>query len=124
MHMLRADSLEFKKFGEIYFSKVNCGAVKAWKQHQEMILNLAVPVGKIKLVLWDNRKGSKTKGIVEEHILSEQNYKLITVPPMIWTGFMGLSDEVALIANLASIPHSPDEVNRLDIQNDLIHYKW
>src|SRR5580700_8468517 len=48
MHMLRADSPVFKEFGEIYFSVVEPGAIKAWHIHTRMTLNYAVPVGKIK----------------------------------------------------------------------------
>ncbi len=62
MHMLRADSAEFERFGEVYFSVVNPGAVKAWHLHKEMALNYAVPVGNIKMVLFDDREGSPTRG--------------------------------------------------------------
>ena len=45
MHMLRCDAPHFERFGEIYFSGVNPGAIKAWHIHREMTLNYAVPVG-------------------------------------------------------------------------------
>jgi dTDP-4-dehydrorhamnose 3,5-epimerase len=124
MHMMRNDSPVYDNFGEIYFSKVHFGFIKAWKQHKEMTLNLAVPVGKIKLVLFDNRLLSPTKGFINELYLSEENYQLISIPPMIWTGFVGLSTETALIANLASIPHQPEEVNKLELSNTIIPYTW
>ena len=62
MHMMSVKSKVFKKFGEIYFSCVYPGIVKGWHLHKKMILNYAVPYGKIKLVLYDPRKESKTKG--------------------------------------------------------------
>lgn len=33
LHMLRADSPLFRSFGELYFSEVEPGSVKAWKRH-------------------------------------------------------------------------------------------
>ncbi len=124
LHMLRSDDPVFHKFGEIYFSKVFPGVIKAWKLHKKMTLNLAVPMGKVKLVLYDNRADSKTRGIIEEIILSEENYKLVTVPPQIWFGFTAIGEETALLANCATIVHDPAEVERLDPSDNKIPYQW
>lgn len=124
LHMLRCDDPVFCKFGEIYFSKIFPGAVKAWKLHKKMTLNLAVPVGKVKLVLYDNRIRSKTKGIIKEIILSEENYKLITVPPLIWFGFKALGKETAFLADCATMPYDSAEIERLDLFSDKIPYQW
>ena len=62
MHMLRCDSPDFMGFGEIYFSCVYPGVIKGWHIHKEMTLNYAVPHGNIKLVLYDDREGSSTRG--------------------------------------------------------------
>ena len=90
MHMLRNDSEVFKRFGEIYFSCIYPGAVKAWHIHKEMVLNYAVVCGHIKLVLFDDRKNSSTSGEVQEIFLGPDNYCLVTIPPMVWNGFKGL----------------------------------
>jgi hypothetical protein len=87
--MLRADAPHFKQFGEIYFSAVNPGAIKAWHIHKEMSLNYAAVVGTIKLVLYDDRPDSPTRGELMELFIGEQNYSLVTVPPMVWNGFKG-----------------------------------
>ncbi len=115
MHMLRADSPVFKAFGEIYFSCIKPGAVKAWKLHQEMILNLAVPHGEVKLVLYDAREESETHGLVQEIVLNQDDYCLVTIPPKIWTGFACIGRETAFLANCASLPHAADECIRCDI---------
>ena len=99
MHMLREDSPVFDRFGEIYFSCTNPGAIKAWHLHKQMTLNYAVIYGEIKCVLYDDRPDSKTKGCVEEYFLSPENYCLITVPPLVWNGFKGIGDKVSIVAN-------------------------
>ena len=60
MHMLRSDDEYFKSFGEIYFSFINYNSIKGWNMHKQMYLNYAVPIGEIHLVLFDDRKNSKT----------------------------------------------------------------
>lgn len=123
-HMLREDSPVYERFGEIYFSTVYPGAVKGWHRHREMTLNYAVPVGMVKLVCYDDRDGSSTRGNVVEVHVGELDYSLVTIPAMVWNGFKGVGTETALVANCATIPHRPDEIDRLDpVDNDL-PYDW
>lgn len=124
MHMLRSDDPHFEQFGEIYFSCVHPGAIKGWHIHKEMILNYAVPHGNIKFVLYDDRKGSATRGEVQEIFLGPDNYCLVTVPPMVWNGFKGIGGEMAIVANCSSIKHSVDEIARLDPFDPSIPYDW
>ena len=124
MHMLRADAPHFKQFGEIYFSAVNPGAIKAWHIHKEMSLNYATVVGTIKLVLYDDRPGSPTRGELMELFIGEQNYSLVTVPPMVWNGFKGCGVAPAIVANCATHPHHPDEIMREDPFTTKIPYDW
>ena len=124
MHMMKAEDAVFSSFGEIYFSRVYPGAVKAWHLHDRMTINYAVPHGKIKLVLFDDRADSRTKGEIQEIFLGEDNYQLVTIPPFVWNGFKGIGTETALVANCASIPHDPNEITRLDPDDCFIPYNW
>ncbi len=124
MHMLRSDAEGFSGFGEIYFSCVNAGVVKAWHFHKRMVCNYAVPHGQIQLVLYDARPQSPTMGMVQELVVGEENYCLVTIPAMIWSGFKGLGADMSIVANCSSIPHDPAESERRDpFQND-IPYTW
>jgi dTDP-4-dehydrorhamnose 3,5-epimerase len=124
MHMLREDSPSFTRFGEIYFSCVNPGAIKAWHLHRSMTLNYAVIQGEIKCVLFDDREGSSTRGQVQELFLSPENYCLLTVPPLIWNGFKGIGDRAAIVANCATLPHDPQEIVRKSAFDSSIPYDW
>lgn len=124
LHMLREDSEAFERFGEIYFSLVYPGVVKAWHLHHEMTLNYAVPVGMVKFVLHDDREGSATRGATMELHIGELNYVLVTVPPLVWNGFKGVSTAPALVANCATIPHRPDEIERADPFDHVSGYDW
>jgi dTDP-4-dehydrorhamnose 3,5-epimerase len=124
MHMVRTDEPGFSGFGEIYFSTVYPGAIKGWHLHHRMALNYAVPSGKIKFVLYDDRQGSPTRGEVNELFLGPDNYQLVTVPPLVWNGFKGVGTEMAIVANCASIPHDPGEIERMDPFDPRIPYDW
>jgi len=124
MHMMRSTDPHFQEFGEIYFSTVYPGAIKGWHIHKRMMLNYAVPVGRIKFVLYDEREESPTRGEVMEIFMGPDNYSLVTVPPLVWNGFKGVGTEMALVANCASIPHDPDEIDRRDPFDPTIPYDW
>ena len=124
MHMIRADSEVFTQFGEIYFSCINTGAIKAWHLHKQMTLNYAAIYGEIKFVLYDDRPSSKTKGCIDEYFLSPENYCLITVPPMVWNGFKGIGTKDSIVANCATIPHDPLEIERKSAFDNSIPYDW
>ena len=123
MHMLRADDAHFEKFGEIYFSTVYPGVIKGWHLHRRMTLNYAVVSGMVKLVLYDARSDSRTRGVAMELFVGEQNYALVTVPPGVWNGFTGIGPAVAIVANCATHPHDPDEIERLDPFTPTIPYR-
>ena len=124
MHMLKVTDPEYEKFGEIYFSTIYPGAIKAWHLHKEMTLNYAVPVGMIKLVLYDDREDSGTKGQCQELFIGHENYQLVTIPPNIWNGFKAVGNDMAIVANCSTLPHDPEEIVRMDPFDSSIPYNW
>ena len=124
MHMLRSDDSDFEKFGEIYFSTIFPGVVKAWHLHKEMVLNYSVISGMVKLVLYDDRDGSPTKGELQELFIGRENYQLVKVPPFVWNGFKGIGTEMAILANCASLAHDPNEIVRMAPDDPQFPYNW
>ncbi|HEY41115.1 MAG TPA: dTDP-4-dehydrorhamnose 3,5-epimerase [Dehalococcoidia bacterium] len=124
MHMLRADAPHFEQFGEIYFSVIYPGVVKGWHIHSEMTLNYAVVSGMIKLVLYDPREDSATRGEIQEIFMGEDNYVLVKIPSGVYNGFKGIGIIPAIVANCATIPYTPDEISRLDPFTNEIPYDW
>ena len=124
MRMLRADDQNFREFGEIYFSTIFPGAIKAWHKHKHMTLNYAVIMGRIKFVLFDDRTDSPTRGQIQELYISPENYYLVSVPPRIWNGFKAVGGDEAIVANCSSMPHDPSEIERLPADSSSIPYSW
>lgn len=124
MHMLRATDPHFKQFGEVYFSWIHPNIIKAWHKHLKMTMNYAVPVGCIKVVIYDDRKDSKTCGTVQEFFLSADNYYLLIIPPQVWYGFKAVGTESAMVVNCSTIPHDPNEIIRTHAFDPMIPYSW
>lgn len=124
MHMLRCDDPHFEQFGEIYFSAVYPNVIKGWHIHKKMTLNYACVVGVIKLVLYDDREGSTTRGELQELFIGESNYVLVRIPPGVWNGFKGIGEEMAIVANCPTHPHDPQEIERMDPFDQRIPYDW
>lgn len=124
MHMLRSDAPHFSAFGEVYFSTVRRGIVKGWKRHHRMQMNLAVPVGRIRLVACDGRPESPTCGQVEDIFIGQDDYKLAVIAPGIWTAFQGISVEEALVANCASVLHGSEQVDNRSLEDPPCKVDW
>lgn len=124
MHMLKATDPHFQQFGEIYFSCSWPGTVKAWHIHTKMTVNNAVLSGRAKLVLYDLREGSPTRGELQEIFLGEDNYALVQIPPGIANGYKSYGDKMVILANCATIAHEPDEMLRVPPFDPTIPYDW
>ncbi len=125
LHMLRADSPLFMGLGEIYFSEVEPGAVKAWKRHLRMTQHFAVPVGLLKVVLHDDRPDSPTRGSTAEYLLGRpDHYRLLRIPPLVWYGFTAVGPVPALVCNCADLAHDPVESERAGLDDPRIPFGW
>ena len=123
-HMLRCTDPHFQQFGEIYFSTAYQGVIKGWHKHREMTLNYACILGRIKVVLYDEREGSPTKNSLMEIFLGPDNHSLVIIPPQVWNGFKGMSEPFAIVANCCTHPHDPSRTTRLDPFDNHIPYSW
>ena len=122
LHAMKYTDDSYAGFGEAYFSAVEPGLIKGWKRHQEMILNLIVPVGTVRFVIYDDRHNSATGGVFQEITLSKENYFRLTVPPLVWIAFQGVGRSTNLLLNIASIPHHPDEADKKRL--DEFDFEW
>ena len=125
LHLLRSDAPEFTRFGECYFSEVAPGAVKAWKRHRAQTQNLAVPVGRIRIAIFDDREGSATRGNLQVLELGRPDaYLRLRVPPGLWYGFQCIGATPALLANCADLPHDPADSDLRSVNDPGIPYSW
>jgi len=117
LHAMKQGDAGYAGFGEAYFSWVTAGAIKAWKRHSRMTMNLVIPVGQVRFVF--HLDGGDEFRVEKA---GAERYMRITVPPGVWFGFQGLAAPQSLVLNIANIRHDPDEVDRL--AQEAIEYDW
>ena len=123
LHAMKISDHGYSGFGEAYFSTIEPDAIKGWKRHKQMVLNLVVPVGTVRFILFDDRDNQDNVNQFQEVTLSiEDGYSRLTIPPMIWVGFQGLGLQKSLVLNIANIEHSPEEVERKELAE--IKFNW
>ncbi len=126
MEILRADDDGFKRFGQVYMTTNYPGVVKAWHFHEVQDDNVTCVRGMIKLVLYDDREGSPTKGVVNEFFVGEHNPLLVQVPAGVYHGWKGISTEESIVINIPSETYNyaePDE-HRKPWDTPDIPYDW
>ncbi len=126
MEVLRADDALFERFGQVYVTTVFQGIVKGWHYHKQQTDHFACVAGMIKLVLYDNRSASTTKGETNEFFLGIYQPLLVKVPPLVLHGFQGVSDGESIVMNVPTYPYQhqqPDEY-RVDPQSAEVPYDW
>ncbi len=124
LHMLKKTDEYFQEFGEIYFSTVHPGAIKGWHRHFPAVLNYAVVSGNIKLVLYDEREESSTKGELMELFIGEENYCLVQIPSGVWNGFKAVGNKTAIVANCCTRAHGDFKSERIDPHHNHLPYNW
>lgn len=123
-HALKSTDEGYTGFGEAYFSLIEEGEVKGWKRHNRMTLNIVVPVGAIKFVIYDDREGSSTYGKFEEITLSPHyNYQRLVLSPGLWMAFQGVGAGTSMLMDIIPEPHNPDESSRKDLSEIAYTFK-
>jgi dTDP-4-dehydrorhamnose 3,5-epimerase len=122
-HAIKSSDSGYKKFSEAYFTTIDYLAIKPWKKHNQMTLNLIVIHGEIQFVVYDDRNDSPSYKLIEHFTLSpEKNYARLTVPPGLYVAFQGLSEQKNIALNVADIIHEPSEIDRQNL--NFITYSW
>jgi dTDP-4-dehydrorhamnose 3,5-epimerase len=116
LHGMKCDDIGYLGFGEAYFSVIEGSAIKAWKRHSRMTLNLIVPIGLVQFVFVDD------KGQYRLEVVGVDRYVRLTVPPGIWFGFKGMISPFSMLLNIADISHDQQEIERLDLNQ--IKFNW
>lgn len=122
--MLRCSDPHFIRFGEIYFSTINHGVTKAWKNHKTVTANYACIYGEVRFVMYDGRENSPSMGEFVEINTGPDSYSLVVVPPGVWNGFHGLGEPFSIVASCSTEVYNPDEFERIEPDSSSIPYQW
>lgn len=122
LHGMKSSDVGYNGFGEVYFSMVHCGSIKGWKRHRTASLNIVVPYGTIRFVVYDDRSDSLTQGNFLDITVSSENFVRLTICPGLWMAFMGVGHGVNLLTNICNMEHDPSESDSCEL--DAIPFQW
>jgi len=115
-HFIKRQDISKKSFGEIYFSEIRVGQIKAWKCHTKITSHLCVLLGEVKFVIY-----SDDQKITELFLSSQRNCRLM-IYPNTWYGFSNIGNSDAVIVSYIDKEHDPKEQLSMDIKG--INYDW
>lgn len=124
--ILRSDSEIYQKFGQVYYTTAYPGVVKAWHYHKIQTDHFFCLKGMTKLVLYDPRDDSPTKGMINEFFVGDHNPLLVVIPKLVYHGFKAISDQESIMINIPTELYNydnPDEY-RVDPHSGEIPYDW
>lgn len=126
MEILRNDDELFEKFGQVYMTTNYPGVIKAWHYHKLQVDNVTCVKGMLKIVLYDNRKDSKTKGLINEFFVGEHNPILVQIPKEVYHGWKNIGSDEAIAVSIPTLPYNyekPDEYRKA-YNDPEIPYDW
>jgi len=118
--------LEEARVGQVFQVLITPGGISAWHVHREATDRLFVNHGLLKIVLYDARPESATKGRINVFRCGSVRPMLIVVPAGVWHGVQNISAAPALLLNLPDRPYryaAPDHW-RLPSNTDRIPYSF
>lgn len=101
-------------------------ALSAWHCHHLQTDRIFVIDGTLRIVLFDDREGSPTKGKLDVLHLSPLRPATILIPPFVWHGIQNLENRASSFINFfdrAYCYEDPDEW-RLPADTDAIPYRF
>lgn len=108
------------------FVTLRAGAISAWHMHQRQVDQIFVVAGALKLVLFDPREGSATRGQVFELFLERTRPSLVSLPPGIWHGLTPMGAADASFINFFNNLYAHDDPDewRLPLDTSEIPYRF
>ena len=110
----------------VYLTTIRPGRIKGWVMHDLQDDRVFVMFGIVKIVLFDARGGSPTKGMINEFHVGERNRGLLVVPRGVYHAFQNVGLVDAAFINMPTRPydHQNPDKTRLPIDTDQIPYRF
>ncbi len=118
LHALKASAPGYAGFGEAYFSEIRESAIKPWRRHRLITINLVVPVGAVRFAVHDEAVGH-TEGF---DLGAYNGYARLTIAPGLWFAFQGKGPGTSLILSIIDREHDPSESETCELAS--IPYTW
>jgi dTDP-4-dehydrorhamnose 3,5-epimerase len=111
---------------QVFQTTIVPGGLSAWHVHQFTTDRLFVSQGLLKIVLFDDREHSPSRGCVNELRFGTERPALVVVPPGIWHGVQNIGGGPTLLLNLVDRAYSYEDPDhwRLPPDTPKIPYRF
>ncbi|MDQ5807507.1 MAG: dTDP-4-dehydrorhamnose 3,5-epimerase family protein [Actinomycetota bacterium] len=110
----------------VYEITIRPGVVKGWSKHERLDDRLFTMQGSIRVVLYDDREGSPTRGLVTDQTFDDHGRALIRIPAGVWhaVGNVGLTDARLVNCPTRAYDHADPDKWDLPLDTDLIPFRF
>lgn len=110
----------------VYQSRLFPAAIGAWSCHLQTVDRLFVNQGHLKIVLYDDRETSKTRGQLMELHVGDSRPTFLVIPIGVWHGLQNLGATDALVLNYPTKAYNYEDPDhyRLPYDSSEIPYSW
>ena len=108
----------------VYTAVIRPGKVKGWVYHKAQSDRMFVLSGFLKIVLYDPRQDSPTRGMVNEIHLTERNRGLVVIPPLVVHAVQNVGNIDGVFVNMLSRPYDHANPDKYRVAADDIPYSF
>jgi dTDP-4-dehydrorhamnose 3,5-epimerase len=110
----------------VYQTMVRPHKVKGWVVHHLQDDRLFVSLGTLRIVLYDAREDSPTRGALQEVCVGERNRALVVIPRGVFHAVQNVGETDAYFVNLPTraYDHENPDKYRLPLDTDCIPYRF
>ena len=101
-----------------YITTVRRAAKRGWVVHYEQADRLFFDNGAAKIVLYDARRDSPTKGLVNELFLGSANRALLLIPPGVVHAVVNIGEDELRFVNMPTRPYHHDRPDKARLPAD------
>ena len=109
-----------------YLIGIRPGRIKGWVLHRRQDDRLFLALGTVRIVLFDDRADSPTRGMINELFVSERNRALLTIPAGVFHALQNVGGSDAMLINHPTRPfdHTAPDKYRLPLDTDRIPFRF
>ena len=110
----------------VYQFTIRPGRVKGWHQHHLHDDRIFLSQGTVKVVLYDDRADSPTRGMINEIVRHEHERTIMVIPAFVFHAHqnIGTSDALFISMPTRGYAHEDPDVFRLPLETDAIPYRF
>ena len=109
-----------------YLFTIRPGRIKGWGMHEHQADRYFVVTGDVRVVLYDDRSGSRTRGRFWQAFFTDESRGLVRIPPGVWHADQNWGERDAMVVNFPTRAFdraNPDK-RRIDPLSGEIPFDW